>query len=91
MRVDIKAPEYPVKGNEAHGVQVTFSGLQFVENQPAVECLRVHPNGSEAIYNVKVKEPGVYRITANIAVSPTRECQIVSTYKTSAPIVVTVD
>ena len=91
MHVNIKAQDYPVKGDEAHGVQITFSGLGFVAEKPAVECLRATPSGSEVIYNVTAKKEGIYRVTAVIAVSPTRECKVFSTYKTSAPIVVTVD
>jgi len=91
MRLYINAPGYPVTGNESHGVKVTFNGLGFAEERPPVECLRLSPNGSEVIYNVKTEKEGIYRVTADIDVSPTHDCKIVSTHKTSKPIVVVVN
>ncbi|MBD3800685.1 MAG: hypothetical protein IE886_04395 [Campylobacterales bacterium] len=90
LRVIVKAKDFPLSGSDAHGVQVTFSGLGFVTDVPAVECLRAHPNGSEVIYNVTAMNSGTYRVTANVSVYPTRECHISSAHKTSAPIVVSV-
>jgi len=90
LRVIVKAKDFPLSGSDAHGVQVTFSGLGFVTDAPAVECLRAHPNGSEVIYNVTAMNSGTYRVAANVSVYPTRECHISSAHKTSAPIVVSV-
>jgi len=90
LHVHVEADGYPLSGYESHGVQVTFSGLGFVTDAPAVECLRAHPNGSDIYYNVTAMNSGTYRVTANIAVFPTRECKLSSAHKTSAPVVVSV-
>jgi len=90
LYVQIKASDFPLKGNEAHGVKVTFSGLGFANEAPATECLRVHPNGSEIVYNLTAANAGTYNVVANVAFFPTRECEKSGVTKTSNPLSVTV-
>jgi len=90
LYVHVKASDFPLTGHEAHGVKVTFSGLGFVSNPPAVECLRVHPNGSLIIYNVTAANAGTYDVVANVAFYPTRDCNVSRVTKASNPLTVTV-
>lgn len=91
LYVQIEAPRYPLTGNEAHGVQVTFDGLGFAAEAPATECLRVHPTGSEVIYILKAANAGSYNVTANVSVFPTRDCATFSVRRSSQPVAITVE
>ena len=75
LKVLVDAPQYPISGSAQHGVQITFSGLDFVAEAPTVECLRAHPSGSEIIYILTAMKPGTFDVTANVAVFPTRDCE----------------
>ena len=90
LYVTVKAPAFPLSGDEAHGVKITFSGLGFAADAPAVECLRAHPSGAKIIYNLTAVHPGTYNIAADIAVYPTRNCEGSGTHKTSSPLTVSV-
>ena len=90
LYVHVKATDFPLTGHEAHGVKVTFSGLGFAAQAPASECLRVHPNGSEIIYNVTAANAGTYNVIANVAFYPTRDCVTSGVSKASNPLTVTV-
>jgi len=86
LRVFVDAPGYPLSGNDAHGVKVTFTGIGFADETPAVECLRAHPNGSEIIYNLTAAYTGSYNVVANVSVYPTRDCESSSIQKKSVPL-----
>jgi hypothetical protein len=90
FHVIVEAPNYPISGNTAHGVQVSFSGLDFAAEAPAVECLRAHPSGSEIIYIVTATKAGSFDVAANVSVFPTRECSTFNVQKSSAPVNITV-
>ncbi|WP_345985611.1 hypothetical protein WCX49_00400 [Sulfurimonas sp. HSL-1656] len=90
LYVHVKANGFPLTGHEAHGVKVTFNGLGFASNPPASECLRVHPNGSDIIYNVTAANAGTYDVVANVAFYPTRDCNASRVSKMSDPLTVTV-
>ncbi|WP_345972757.1 hypothetical protein [Sulfurimonas diazotrophicus] len=90
LYVHVKANGFPLTGHEAHGVTVTFSGLDFAANPPAVECLRVHPNGSDIIYNVTAANAGTYDVVANVAFYPTRHCEASRVTKQSNALTVNV-
>jgi hypothetical protein len=90
LHVLVEAPNYPISGNTAHGVQVSFSGLDFAAEAPAVECLRAHPSGSEIIYIITATKAGSFDVAANVSVFPTRECSTFNVQKSSAPVNITV-
>jgi len=90
LYVHVKANGFPLTGHEAHGVKVTFNGMGFASNPPASECLRVHPNGSDIIYNVTAANAGTYDVVANVAFYPTRDCNASRVSKMSNALTVTV-
>jgi hypothetical protein len=90
LRIMVEAPKYPISGKEAHGFQVSLKGAEFSADQPAPECLRVHPSGSEVIYILHSAKPGTFDVTADVAVFPTRDCETFNVQKTSQPVKITV-
>ncbi|MHC3993334.1 hypothetical protein ACXWTF_00735 [Thiomicrolovo sp. ZZH C-3] len=90
LYVHVKANGFPLTGHEAHGVKVTFKGLGFASNPPASECLRVHPNGSDIIYNVTAANAGTYDVIADVAFYPTRNCEASRVTKQSNALTVNV-
>ena len=90
LHVIVEAPQYPISGSVAHAVQVTFNGLDFAAEAPAVECFRAHPSGSEIIYIVTATQAGTFDVSANVSVFPTRECATFSVQKSSAPVIINV-
>jgi len=90
LNVEVKAKDFPLKGNEAHGIKVTFTGLGFAKDVPPSECLRAHPNGSLIIYNVEAANAGTYNVVANVAFYPTRDCVKSGVTKSSEPLTITV-
>jgi pyruvate/2-oxoglutarate dehydrogenase complex dihydrolipoamide acyltransferase (E2) component len=90
LRIMVEAPKYPLSGKEAHGFQVSLKGAGFTADQPAPECLRVHPSGSEVIYILHSVTPGTFDVTADVSVFPTRDCETFNVQKTSKPIKISV-
>jgi len=90
LHVIVDAPQYPISGSVAHAVQVSFSGLDFAAEAPAVECFRAHPSGSEIIYIVTATQAGTFDVAANVSVFPTRECSTFSVQKSSKPLIINV-
>ena len=94
LRVSVEAPGFPTSDNMAHGIKINFSGLDFAEEAPAVECLRAHPNGSEVYYTVTAAKAGSFDAAADVSVFPTRTCSTLcpakKVKKSSAPVKITV-
>jgi hypothetical protein len=90
LHVMVEAPKYPLSGKEAHGFQVSLKGAGFTADQPAPECLRVHPSGSEVIYILHSAKPGTFDVTADVSVFPTRDCETFNVQKTSQAVKISV-